>query len=249
MIYLHKLLPLIVSPLGLLLILMLLSVFLRRIWPAYLALASMLAFSFPITSHLIWSSLESEYPYRHIDEVGQHDAVVVLGGMFRVFASNDGYDGDWGESSDRFFAGINLINSGKADRLIFTRGQKPWFDTPPEGEMLRMKAVNMGLSESQVLLTGIAANTADEAIQVKLLMDREGFKSILLVTSSFHMPRSKALFDRAGIDSEPYPADFREYGYNVNWLDFIPSAQAFKETSDGIREYLGRIYYRLRFDE
>ena len=248
MFYLHKLLPLIVSPLGLLLLLMLLSVFLRRIWPTYLALASMLVFSFPITSHLIWSSLESEYPYKHIDQVGQHDAVVVLGGMFRVFESNDGFDGDWGESSDRFFAGINLVNSGKADKLIFTRGQMPWFDTPPEGEILRLKAVNMGLSESQVLLTGIAANTADEAAQVKQLMDKEGFKSILLVTSSFHMPRSKALFDTAGIDSEPYPTDFREYGYNINWLDFIPSAGAFKETSDGIREYIGRIYYRLRFD-
>jgi len=75
MFYLHKLLPLIVSPLGLLLLLMLLSVFLRRIWPTYLALALMLAFSFPITSHLIWSSLESEYPYKPIEQVGQHDIV------------------------------------------------------------------------------------------------------------------------------------------------------------------------------
>lgn len=245
MIYLHKLLPLIVSPLGLLLALMLLSIILRRIWPTYLVLVLIVVFSFPMTSHLIWKGLESSYPYKHIGQIGQHDAIVVLSGMLGGFESDHGFITEWGDP-DRFFTGINLIKSKKADYLVFTRGQVPWSNFPPEGEQLRLKALEMGVADSQILLTGVVANTADEADQVKNLMDQNGFESILLVTSSFHMSRSKLLFDKAGIVSEAYPTDFRANG-RLSWLSFIPSAEAFENTSSGIREYIGRLYYWLRF--
>ena len=74
----------------------------------------------------------------------------------------------------------------------------------------------------------------------------EGLDHIILVTSSFHMPRSKRLFDHAGINNVAYPTDFQANA-TTNWLDMIPSAKAFKETSSGLREYIGRMYYWLRF--
>ena len=81
MIYIHKVLPLIVSPLGFLVALLLLGIFLRRFWPIYLVLIFTLIFSWPPTARLIWSSLESTHPYEHIDNIEQADAVVVLSGM------------------------------------------------------------------------------------------------------------------------------------------------------------------------
>lgn len=244
MIYLHKILPLIASPLGLLVVLMLLSILLRRIWFTHLALVLLLVFSLPLTAHLIWRNLESTYPYKHVDQVAHHDAAVVLSGMLSGFQSDHGYVLEWGDP-DRFFAGINLIQSGKVDHLIFTRGKIPWGNSPPEGEQLRLKAIEMGVSESQIHLTGVAANTAGEAKQVKQLMVQKGFKSIILVTSSFHMPRSKLLFDKAEIASEAFPTDFKANS-GLSWLSFIPSAGAFDKTSSGIREYIGRFYYWLR---
>ena len=246
MIYIHKALSLLFSPLGLLVALLLLGLFLRRFWPFYLVLIFTLIFSWPPTARLIWSSLESTYPYQHIDRVEQADAVVVLSGMLGMFETEHGYVAEWGGATDRFFAGIDLIKAGKADKLIFTRGQMPWNDSPPEGEVLRLKALNMGIPESNILFTGKAANTADEAIQVKTLLQQEGLNHIILVTSSFHMPRSKRLFDHAGINSVAYPTDFHANG-SISWLDMIPSAQAFNDTSSGLREYMGRMYYWLRF--
>ena len=104
----------------------------------------------------------------------------------------------------------------------------------------------MGIPKANILLTGKAANTADEAIQVKTLLQQEGLNHIILVTSSFHMPRSKRLFDHAGISSVGYPTDFQANAA-TSWLDMIPSAEAFEETSSGLREYIGRMYYWLRF--
>ena len=105
--------------------------------------------------------------------------MVVLSGMLGMFETEYGHVAEWGGAADRFFAGIDLIQAGKADKLIFTRGQMPWSDGPPEGEVLRLKALNMGVPEANILLTGKAANTADEAIQVKTLLQQEGLNHII----------------------------------------------------------------------
>jgi len=246
MIYLHKLLPLIVSPLGLLISLMLLALVLRRHWPLYWALVILLICSFPLTSRSIWVGLESEYQYQPPTTVSQADAVLVLSGMLVGFESEDGYVTEW-RDPDRFFVGLQLVKLGKADRLIFTRGQMPWSDSPPEGELLKQKALEMGISPQQILLTSIVSNTAEEASAVKGLMAEYGLNKIILVTSSFHLPRAKLLFDRSGVETYPYPTDFKAASTDITWLHFIPSADAFRDTSIGIREYIGRLYYWLKY--
>ena len=246
MIYLHKLLPLIVSPLGLLISLMLLAILLRRQWPVYWALLILLVCSFPLTARSIWVGLESEYQYQPPTTLPKADAVLVLSGMLGGFETQDGYVTEWGDP-DRFLVGLQLVKLGKADRLIFTRGQMPWSDSPPEGEMLKQKALEMGISSDQILLTSIVSNTAEESLAVKELMAEHGLTKIILVTSSFHLPRAKLLFDKAGVDTYPYPTDFKAASRDVTWLHFIPSADAFSDTSNGIREYIGRFYYWLKF--
>ena len=246
MIYLHKLLPLIVSPLGLLISLMLLAILLRRQWPVYWALLLLLVCSFPLTARSIWVGLESEYQYQPPTTLPKADAVLVLSGMLGGFETQDGYVTEWGDP-DRFLVGLQLVKLGKADRLIFTRGQMPWSDSPPEGEMLKQKALEMGISSDQILLTSIVSNTAEESLAVKELMAEHGLTKIILVTSSFHLPRAKLLFDKAGVDTYPYPTDFKAASRDVTWLHFIPSADAFSDTANGIREYIGRFYYWLKF--
>jgi len=246
MIYLHKLLPLIVSPLGLLISLMLLALLLRRQWPMYWALLILLVCSFPLTARSIWVGLESEYQYQPPTTLPKADAVLVLSGMLGGFETQDGYVTEWGDP-DRFFVGLQLVKLGKADRLIFTRGQMPWSNSPPEGEILEQKALEMGISSDRILLTSIVSNTAEESLAVKDLMAEYGLTKIILVTSSFHLPRAKLLFDKAGVDTYPYPTDFKAASRDVTWLHFIPSADAFRDTSNGIREYIGRFYYWLKF--
>jgi len=245
-IYLHKLLPLLVSPLGLLTGLMFLALLFKRQWPVYAAMAILFLCSFPLTARSIWMNLESEYPYQPMSTVPKADAVLVLSGMLGGFESEYGYVTEWGDP-DRFFVGVQLVQSGKADKLIFTRGQMPWSDLPPEGELLKQKAIEMGVASEQILLTSVVSNTAEESLAVKSVMEQHGFNEIILVTSSFHLPRAKRLFDEVGIKTYPYSTDFKAANTRLDWLDFIPSAEAFRDTSDGIRDYIGRLYYWLKF--
>lgn len=246
MIYLHKLLPLLISPLGLLFSLTVLGLLLRRQWPISWALLVLLTCSLPLTARFIWVGLESEYQYEPPFTVPKADAVLVLSGMLEGFETDDGYVTEWGDP-DRFFAGLRLVKLGKADRLIFTRGQMPWSNRPPEGELLRLNALEMGISSEQILLTSVVSNTAEESVAVKHLMAEEGLNKIILVTSSFHLPRAMLVFRQMGVEAYPYATDFRAASEELSWLHLIPSADAFSQTSRGIKEYIGRIYYWLKY--
>ena len=70
---------------------------------------------------------------------------------------------------------------------------------------------------------------------------------VILVTSAYHMPRAKMLFDRAGVKSIPHPTDFKSSGGHLDWMSFVPSAGGLSKTSGGIRELIGRFYYRIKF--
>ena len=92
----------------------------------------------------------------------------------------------------------------------------------PEGEQLAKRAIAMGIPGSRILLTGTVTNTADEASEVRALMDFSGMQRVILVTSSFHMPRAETLFKRAGVERYTLP-----HRFSLNWsrrrlADFYP---------------------------
>ena len=246
MIYLHKLLPLIVSPLGLIILLIIFGIAFRRWRMIILSCFVLLASALPMTAQLIWQGLEQQHPPKAMDRLGSYDAVVVLSGMLSGFKYKGIFRSEWADP-DRFFAGIEVLKSGKSSTLIFTRGLLPWGNLPAEGEFLKIKAIEMGVNKTQIILSDTVSNTAEEALAVKELMDENGINKILLITSSFHMPRAKLLFDRQGIISDTFPVDFKAIGREFTWLSFLPSAGGFALTSGGIREYIGRLYYELKF--
>ena len=75
------------------------------------------------------------------------------------------------------------------------------------------------------------ANTAEEAKAVAQLISANGIKRIVLITSSFHMPRAKLLFDKQGIDSVPFATDFPATAQTLSWPSFLRSASGFSRTS------------------
>jgi len=247
MIYLHKLLPLVVSPLGLILSLLILSIFLRRMWLTLLAILVLLISSLPLTANLIWADLREDYPYRSVNSLPISDVVVVLSGyMGWINTSEIQQVPTWGRPN-RFFAGVDIIKAGKANSIIFTQERFPWADIPSGGVVSRNKALELGVPESQIHLSGFVSNTQDEAKAIKKLIDDKSYKKVILVTSSFHMPRAKAIFEAHGISVIPYATDNASHKVNLNAFSFIPSADGFRSTSNGIREYIGRFYYWLKY--
>lgn len=234
------------SPLGIVIFLLVVGVVLRLYRTIIFAILLLLFSSLPLTAHTIWHALESKNPPKKHKDVGYHQAVVVLSGGVKAHQIGSNIFVEWSDP-DRFFAGLNAVKSKKVEKVIFTRGNVPWSNSISEGEVMKKAGIDFGISSDKILLTTNVSNTAEEAVAVKVLIQSEGIKSILLVTSSFHMPRAELLFRQQGIDLETFPVDFRAFGEHINWLHFFPSAAGFYQTSQGIREYIGRAYYRLKF--
>jgi len=246
MIYLHKILPLIFSPLMLIMVLIIFGVIINSKKISIIGIFILIVCSLPIVSDKLVAYLESDYQLSKPSNIEPADSIVVLSGMIRTINSKDGLDYEFGEASDRIFAGINLFKEKKAPKLILTRGKLPWSVGIPEGEYLKEIAIKNGISENNILLTENVENTDQEAKAIKKLLS-EGKPKVLLVTSAFHMPRAQIVFEAADINVVPFPVDFQKELSKLNFMSFIPSAKSFYNTSFFVREIIGRNYYNLKY--
>jgi len=246
MIYLHKILPLIVSPMFLVMVLITWGIVFRSRIAGILAVSILVICSLPIFSNKLITSLENEYILSDASSAKTADAIVVLSGMVRTINGKNGLSYEWGEASDRIFAGIELIEKNKAPIMILTGGKLPWSAGKPEGEYLRDVAIKYGVPNKNILLTENVENTDQEAKAVGKLLNKTSPK-IILVTSAFHMPRAQKVFEAVGINIEPFAVDFLSGADKYTIMNFIPSAGALNQTSFFIRELIGRLYYSLKY--
>jgi len=90
--------------------------------------------------------------------------------------------------------------------------------------------------------------TAENAKYTAELLTLEGVTAILLVTHALHMPRSVEAFEKQGLRVYPAPTGFRfEVRKNAGVLDWLPSAGALEESKSALHEYLGRLWYAIRY--
>lgn len=94
---------------------------------------------------------------------------------------------------------------------------------------------------------GHSRNTEENARYSRALLDEAEVDRIVLVTAASHMPRALDSFRRAGFRSIlPAPTSFveeRPSGYRA-WL---PRAEAVPVTRAALHEYMGRLWYRIRY--
>jgi uncharacterized SAM-binding protein YcdF (DUF218 family) len=246
MIYLHKILPLIISPLFFIILIISLGIILKSKKISIAGILIFLICSLPIVSSNLIYYLEKDYRPINISKIEDADAIIVLSGMTKPIKKDDDLIYEFNESIDRILAGIKLIEKNKAPYLILTRGKVPWSKGKPEGEILLDFVLNYGIEKQKIILTENVQNTDQEAKAVKKLFPNKDQK-IILVTSAFHMPRAIKVFQAAGVDVVPFPVDFRSSNQKFSLMNLIPQASAFSSTSHFIREMQGRIYYELKY--
>ena len=245
MIYINKILPIIVSPLGLVIILLFFGVFRKRMLPSLIGLIILIILSLPIVSGQLIKLLEQNYRPTTPNETARADTVIVLSGMVTLIEKNDGIHYEFSEAVDRIFAGINLLKIGKAQKIILTRGKLPWSVGVPEGEFLAEFIQSQGINPNRILLSEIVQNTNDEAKAISRMLPKNS--EVILVTSAFHMPRAVKVFQNQNLKVIPYAVDFRSSVKEINIIDFLPQASAFKDSNFYFREIIGRTYYSIRY--
>jgi len=148
----------------------------RRIFKA--ASAAIIAYLLLFYTPLIWLLAE---PLRVVDPPRPADAIV-------VFASGVGESGKAGGGyQERVKEAIDLYHMGSASHLIFSSGYLFAFQ---EAEVMKAVAVANGVPSSAIILETKAANTYENAKFVSEIIVQRGWRSVLLVSSPYHMRRA-----------------------------------------------------------
>ena len=257
--FVSKLLPLFVYPVGLACLLLLLALwfcFKRSVWtfvPVSLALIILAIAGNNQFSNQFLASLEHQYLPK--TNLPQAEAIVILGGATR---NNEPPKimPDMSDRGDRLLYGVKLYKAGLAPEIILTGGRIKWYGgEASEAESMAILMELMGIPRSAMVLESKALNTYENAVYVKEILERKNIKQILLVTSAAHMPRSLAIFQHLGIDAIPAPTDFTISDRNLienqlstqsRILGLIPAADNLSNTTQAIREYIGIFVYRLK---
>lgn len=256
--FLSKLLPLFLYPLGLacLLLLVALVVMWRR--PRIAAGSIALALVLLLVSSNDWvrDGLVRSLEWQYIPTEGlpKAEAIVVLGGATKsALPPRPGVD--LSEAGDRVLYGAQLYREGKAPRVILSGGRINWRGGG-SSESADMATImeTLGVPKSAMLQDPTSLNTYQNAVNVKRILDEQNIQRVLLVTSAIHMPRSLLIFKRQGIDAIPAPTDFSVVRYENDdsksleqfWLDLVPDAERLQHTSRALKEYIGLIVYRLK---
>jgi uncharacterized SAM-binding protein YcdF (DUF218 family) len=246
MLFFNKFLPLFVLPIGWITLLLLFAIWRKKRWPAWVALAVLFIASLPAVAVRLLGWVEARYPAIALNQVEPADAVVVLGGILGP-RSEPGFIPNFSDTSERFDAGVALLQAGKVGQLVFTGARMSWAGTPTtEGDELKRIAVTRGLPADKILVTREVLNTADEAAAVAEMMKARGWKRVVLVTTGWHMSRSAWQFRRAGVDAVFFPVDFRhDRTRRLTTIDFVPRAEAWGQTETALRECYGYLFYRI----
>lgn len=236
-------------PLSITLLLILLAIFgnptrLKQKLVLLVAFLVLFTFSLPLVSKTLIRSLESVYPSIAIDQTVKADAIVILGGGVSPPYSPR-MNSELSVGGDRIMLGLRLWLEGKAPLIILTGNYSDRNDSIKSEAFYTRKMLNlMGVPESAIQIEEQSRNTAEHIQYLRPILLQKNVKSILLVTSSMHMPRAMEQFANLDISVFPTPAnrwitDERTIVEN-KWL---PAAVNLYGSSNALREYMG-IYYR-----
>lgn len=259
-IFLSKLLPLFVYPLGLAFLLLLLAVLSsanRKLSMAYiiLALAILWLSSTTGVSNLMARSLE--WRYKPLEEIPTGEAIVLLGGGTEpAIYPRPGVEING--AGDRVLYAAQLYKDGKAPIILLSGGEITWLNdgsaTPAE-DMAKILS-SIGVPSEAMIIEDRSRNTYENALYAKELLGEKGINKILLVTSAMHMPRSVALFEAQDFEVTPLPVDYsvvenqsaesQDSIFITKILNIIPNVSNLALTTNALKEYLGTFIYQLQ---
>lgn len=255
---LSKLLPILLYPASLAGILVLLGLRARsRRWRNRLFVSAALVL-WVLGNGWVAEGLVRSLEWRYLPQANYPaaDAIVVLGGVTAPVE----YPRDSVEISsggDRVLYAAALYKRGLAPVIVLTGGNLPWTDAQTDStDEMRELLVMIGVPESAILAENVSANTYENALFTRQLLEPLGLDRIILVTSALHMPRSAPLFEKQGFTVTPAPTDYnatRAAGTRPlieTWPDLLiglfPSAGAMGAVAAVMKEYIGIAVYWLR---
>lgn len=259
MIYLTKLLPQFIYPLGVMGMLIVLAVLLQQ-KPRIQRVILILTLIILLISGNRWVAMaltrSLEWRYLPPEQIPSAGVIVVLGGGTNP-AEYPRSTVEINGAGDRMLYAAQLFHMGKADHLLLSGGRIDWSssNTTPAEEMAVILEM-LGVPLESMWLESESRNTFENAQYAREILTEKDINKIILVTSASHMPRSVQLFEEQGFDVIPAPTDFdvtqanwqglRQASIPVQIMNLLPNVENLNSVTNAMKEYIGILFYRFR---
>jgi uncharacterized SAM-binding protein YcdF (DUF218 family) len=172
-------------------------------------------------------------------------AIVLGGGMINIDNETDRMS--FRHNTDRIMQAVDLYHQNRVKKILISGGAGHLvFRNVIEADLLKDFFSRNGIPDSVLISENRSDNTYQNAVNSKILVDSMEVSSILLITSSLHMRRSRAIFVKQGFVFDIYPTNqlVGHLRYDPLYL-LVPSPDALKRWDMLIHEVWGYVVYKV----
>ncbi|GAC1584340.1 MAG: YdcF family protein [Ginsengibacter sp.] len=218
------------------------SLFRKKIF-SLTTLALLIIFTNPILLDITarcWDIKETS-----INNLPKSDCAIVLGGFTNEDNHKRGY---FNSSSDRFLEGLKLFASKKVNRILITSGNGHLLPTSfREADWIKTQMNTFGIADSVVIIENKSRNSIENAVFSKRILDSLHLHSpFVLITSAYHMRRSKYIFEKNGVSVIPFPCNYIAGRQAFSFKQLIPESSVMQGWNLYIKEFIGLLAYKLK---
>jgi uncharacterized SAM-binding protein YcdF (DUF218 family) len=192
----------------------------------------------PVSDRLI-RPLEAAYPPLNSTAI-KADAVVVLGGGVNDLSWIPAGPEPSPSSLQRLIEGIRIAGNLRIP-LVVSGGTGALAPTDArEADAMAALAVKLGFPRGGLIIENRSRNTWENSEQVKGLISG---RTIILVTSAFHLKRAAGIFRKQGFSVIPAPAGYESASRPLSITALLPRTGALDTSSTALAEYLNFAWY------
>ena len=210
----------------------------------YTGALSLLLFSSPPFSHIFIKGLEQYPPLEPPVIVNDEQAIVVLSAGSYPNAKEYGKAIDGAAALERNHYAAYLHKETQLPILV--SGGFVASSEISEASVMADTLTN-SFKVPVIWLEDKSRNTAENAIYSARLLKENGIEKIYLVTHAWHMLRAVTMFEHQGIKVTPAPTIFTSNMSNSSWNYYLPDASALFNVRMALHEYIGILWYKLRY--
>jgi uncharacterized SAM-binding protein YcdF (DUF218 family) len=245
--------PFFLPPWPWLILLVLVFFFWKRAWARKLyGFTLLLIFSLHSGILAYWLSypLESTYkPLLNPRSAGQYDAIVVLTSSIVPAEGLIPFDSLDHSMFRRIEEAFRLYKVQPKPVIVSGGHVDPFTSDKGSNRIPREYLERWGVPKKNLIAEDKSRDTFESAVQVKKILQDNGWKRYLLVTSAEHMPRSMMVFAAKAPEPIPAPGDFSVGKWQLRPGGFYPNVSGARDIYFSLHEYLGLLnyYWRLNF--
>jgi uncharacterized SAM-binding protein YcdF (DUF218 family) len=246
---LSKTIGILARPLVIILLLMITAWIIRRkVWKRRLytiAFVSLIVGSNEFISNEVMRLWElPPTPFAEINKT--YDVGILLTGVTKSnFSPNDRVY--FQRSSDRVTHTLQLYKLGHIKKILISGGSGTLLERTKEADELAVVLEMMGVPRQDMIIENQSDNTYQSAVAVKNMIGNDYLaENCLLITSGYHMRRSRACFRKAGYETDTFSVDFlsnkRKFTPDVL---LVPKIEALVIWQVLMKEWVGMLAYKM----